>query len=191
MKTVQRKIRSSREVNQVTEQIKTRQIQCAEKRDSPGADIDRIDHKMQRSLKLPQYTNTTIQKVQQVTEVSQQQYVDMNVDVPAEIQKPEYRRTSEHREGCTDAKTGADDPEMPSGIHSNVQNMLMPGSSEAAVQSPGPVLQTSSRRQTSLCSRQVQCCRSGADELEMRERERKTEREKEREREGEGERERE
>ena len=49
--------------------------------------------------------------------------------------------------------------------------MLMPGSSEAAVQSPGPVLQTSSTRQTSLCSRQVQCCRSRADELEMREKE--------------------
>ena len=47
----------------------------------------------------------------------------------------------------------------------------MPGSSVAAVQSPGPVLQTSSRRQTSLCSRQVQCCRSRADDLEMRERE--------------------
>ena len=48
--------------------------------------IDRIDHKMQRSLKLPQvqYINKIIQKVQQITEVSQQQY--MNVDVPAEIQ---------------------------------------------------------------------------------------------------------
>ena len=48
--------------------------------------------------------------------------------------------------------------------------MLMP-SSEAVVPSPVPVLQTSSRRQTSLCSRQVQWCRSRADELEMREKE--------------------
>ena len=31
------RIRSSREVNHVTEQVKTPQIQCAEKRDSPGA----------------------------------------------------------------------------------------------------------------------------------------------------------
>ena len=30
-------VRSSRGVNQVTERIKTPQIQCAEKRDSPGA----------------------------------------------------------------------------------------------------------------------------------------------------------
>ena len=59
---------------------------------------------------------------------------------------------------------------MPSEIRSGVQNMLMPGSSEAAVQSPGPVLWISSRRQTSLYSRLVQCCRSRADELEMRER---------------------
>ena len=36
MKTAQRK-NSSRRVNQVTEQIKTPQIQCAEKRDLPGA----------------------------------------------------------------------------------------------------------------------------------------------------------
>ena len=34
---------------------------------------------------------------------------------------------------------------MPSEIHSKVQNMLMPASSEAAAQSPDPVLQTSSR----------------------------------------------
>ena len=61
---------------------------------------------------------------------------------------------------------------MPREIHTDVQTMLMLGSSEAAVQSPGPVLQTWSRRQTSLCSRQVQCCRSRADEFEMRERKR-------------------
>ena len=41
------------------------------------------------------------------------------------------------------------------------------------MQSPGPVHQTSSRRQASLCSRQVQCCRSRADDLEMIERERR------------------
>ena len=39
---------------------------------------------------------------------------------------------------------------MPSEIHSEVKNMLMPGSSGAAVQSPGPVFQISSRRQTNL-----------------------------------------
>ena len=39
---------------------------------------------------------------------------------------------------------------MPSEIHSKVENMSMPGSSGATAQSPGPVLQTSSRRQTSL-----------------------------------------
>ena len=38
----------------------------------------------------------------------------------------------------------------PSEIHSTVQNMLMRGSLESVLQSPGPVLQTSSRRQTSL-----------------------------------------
>ena len=41
---------------------------------------------MKRSLKLPQvqYINKIIQKVQLITEVSQQQHI--NVDVPAEIQ---------------------------------------------------------------------------------------------------------
>ena len=70
---------------------------------------------------------------------------------------PEYCHTSEHREGCTGAKTGADDlKDAKSEIHCKVQNVLMPGSSEAALQSPGPVLQT--LEQTT-------------DELEMRERE--------------------
>ena len=57
---------------------------------------------------------------------------------------------------------------MPSDFIADIRNMLVPRSSEAAVQSPGPVLQTSSRRQTSLYSRQVKCCRSRADELKMR-----------------------
>ena len=39
---------------------------------------------------------------------------------------------------------------MPRENHSKDQHMLMPGSNEAAVQSPSPMLQTSSRRQTSL-----------------------------------------
>ena len=53
---------------------------------------------------------------------------------------------------------------MPSEIHCKVQNVLMPGSSEAALQSPGPVLQT--LEQTT-------------DELEMRERKKKKERARE------------
>ena len=60
---------------------------------------------------------------------------------------------------------------MPSDFIADIQNMLMPGSSESAVQSPGQVLRASSRRRTSLYSRQVKCCRPRADELEMRERE--------------------
>ena len=52
-------------------------------------------------MKLPQvqYINKTGLKVQQSNEVSQQ-YMDMNVDVPADAM-PEYRHT----------KIGADDPE--------------------------------------------------------------------------------
>ena len=76
-------------MNHVTEQIETPQIQCAEKRDPLGA-VFRHDHvhKMQKPLKLPQVQciNKTSQKVQQITEVSHQQYMDMNVDVPAEMQ---------------------------------------------------------------------------------------------------------
>ena len=123
--------------------------------------IDRIDHKMQRSLKLPQvqYINKVIQKVQQITEVTQQQY--MNVDVPAEIQ---CMNTATHQNTVTDAQVQRQVQmlqKMPS--DADIQNMLMPGSSGAAVrsrsstshleqmtdefvQSPGPVLQISSRR---------------------------------------------
>ena len=56
--------------------------------------FDRIDHKMQRSLKWSQmpHINKTIHKVQQITEVSQQQY--MNVDVSAEMQ---CQTTATHR----------------------------------------------------------------------------------------------
>ena len=63
---------------------------------------------------------------------------------------------------------------MPSDFIADIQNMLMPGSSESAVQSPGQVLRASSRRRTSLYSRQVKCGRSRADELETRERERES-----------------
>ena len=91
------RIRSSRDVNHVTEHIKTPQIQCAQKRDPPGA-VYRHDHvhKMQKKLKLPQvqYINKTTQKVQQITEVSKQHYTNMNVDVPAGMQ---YQNIAPHR----------------------------------------------------------------------------------------------
>ena len=79
--------------------------------------------------------------VQQITEVSQQQY--MNVDVPAEIQ---CQNIATHQDTVKDAQVQQVQmiQKMPSEIHCKVQNMLMPGSSKAAVQSPGPVLQTSS-----------------------------------------------
>ena len=126
---------------------------------------------MQRSLKLPQvqFINKIIQDVQQMTEVSHQQYMDMNVDVPAEIQ---CQNSASHQNTVKDAQMQRQVQmiqKMPREFPQKVQNMLVPGSSEAAVQSPGPVLETLSRRQTSLCSRQVQCCRSRAGELEMRE----------------------
>ena len=70
--------------------------------------------------------------------------------------------------GATTATTSPLPPTIQK-MPSEVQWMLMPGSCQAAVQSPSPVLQTSSRRETSLCNRQVQCCRSRANELEMRE----------------------
>ena len=66
MKTVQReRLRSSREVNHVTEKIKTPQSNEIHQVQY----IDRIDHKMQRSLKLTQvqYINKIISKVQQIT----------------------------------------------------------------------------------------------------------------------------
>ena len=121
----------------------THQIQCAEERGSPGAVYwTHHVHKMQKPLKLPQvqHISKTGQKVQQSTEVSQQQYMDMNVDVPAEMQRQNTVNNAQIRR---QVRT------MPGGIRSKVQNMLLPGSSEA-VQSPGPVLQISSRRQTSL-----------------------------------------
>ena len=126
----------------MTEQIKTPQIQCAGERDSPGA-VYRADHvhKVQKDRR-------SCQKVQQITEASQQQY--MYVDVPAEIR---YQNTATHQNTMKDAQVQRQVQKIwkkPSEIHSKVQNMLMPGSSEAAVQSPGPVLQISSRRQTSL-----------------------------------------
>ena len=48
-----------------------------------------IVHKTQRPLKLHQvqHISKTGRKVQQSIEVSQQQYMDMNVDVPAEMQR--------------------------------------------------------------------------------------------------------
>ena len=93
--------------------------------------FDRIDHKMQRSLKLPQvqYSNKTIQKVQQITEVSQQQQ-HMNVDVPAEIQ---CQNTVTHQNNVKEARMQRQVQmiqNMPSA--QKVQNMLMPGSCEAA-----------------------------------------------------------
>ena len=155
------------EVNHVTEQIKTLQIQCAEERDSPGA-VYRADHahKMQRPLKLPQvqHISKTGQKVQQSTEVSQQQYMDMHVDVPGEMQ---------HQNTVKDAQMQRQVQmiqKMPSGIHRKVQNMLVPNSSDAALQSPSPVFQTSSRRQTSLI---------GSDVFGARGRERERERARE------------
>ena len=83
-------------------------------------------HTLQRPLKLPQVQ--CILKVQQSTKVLQQQY--MNVDVPAEMQ---CQNTATHRH-----------------CRKLVKHNRLPSSSEAAVQSPGPVLQISSRRQTSF-----------------------------------------
>ena len=80
--------------------------------------------------------------------VSQQQY--MSVDVPAEIQ---CQNTATHQNTVKDAQVQRQVQKiqnMPSEIHSKVQNMLILGPSAAAVQSPGPVLQISSRRQTRL-----------------------------------------
>ena len=97
MKTVQRKNPFIQRSESCDGQIKTPQIQCAEKRDPPGA-VYRHDHvhKMQKLLKLPQvqYINKTSHKVQQVTEVSQQQHMDMNVEVPGEMQ---CQNTATHR----------------------------------------------------------------------------------------------
>ena len=58
---------------------------------------------MQRSLKLPQvqFINKIIQDVQQMTEVSHQQYMDMNVDVPAEIQ---CQNSASHQNTVKDAQ---------------------------------------------------------------------------------------
>ena len=74
---------------------------------------------MQRSLKLPQvqYINKIIQEVQQITEVSQQQYMDMNVDVPAEIQ---CQSTATHQNIVKDAQVQRQMQmiqKMPSEIH--------------------------------------------------------------------------
>ena len=101
---------------------------------------DRIDFMMQRSLKLPQvqYINKIIQKVQQITEASQQQH--LNVDVPAEMQ---CKDAATHQSIVKDAQMQRQVQmiqKMPSDFTADIQNMLMPGSSEAAVQSPGPVL---------------------------------------------------
>ena len=65
--------------------------------------------------------------------------MDMNVDVPAEMQRQNTVKDAQMQRQVQMIH------QMPSGIHSKVQNMLMPGSSEAAVQSPGPVLQTLER----------------------------------------------
>ena len=86
---------------------------------------------MQRSSKLPQvqYINKIIQKVQEITEVSQQQY--MNVDVPAEIQ---CQNTTTHQKTVKDAQMQRQVhaiQKMPSVFAADIQNMLMPGSSEA------------------------------------------------------------
>ena len=117
---------------------------------------DRV-HKVHRPLKLPhvQHINSTGQNVQQIFEVSQQHC--MNFDVPAEMQCREIRcqNTATRQNIVKDAQMQRQVQmihKMPSDFHSKVQNMLMPGSSEAAVQSPGPALQISSRRQTSLRS---------------------------------------
>ena len=72
--------------------------------------------------------------VQQITEVSQQQY--MNVDVPAEKQQCENTATHQNTVKIAQVKRQVQMiQKMPSEIHSKVQNMLMPGSSEAPVQS--------------------------------------------------------
>ena len=153
MKTAQRKnpfIRRSESVDRTdqdspdsVQRNEIHQVQC----------IDKIDRKMQRSLKLPQvrYINKIIQKVQLITEVSQQQC--MNVDVPAEIQ---CQKTATHQNTVKDAPMQRQVQmiqKMPSGLTADIQNLLMPRSSEAKdefVQPPSPALQISSRRQTSL-----------------------------------------
>ena len=115
--------------------------------------IDMIVHTMQRPLKLPRVQY--IQKVQQSTEVSQQQH--KNVDVPAEMQ---CQNTATQTLQKTDEAQQVPFPErsdqnivkdaqpqrqvqmiqkVPSEIHNKVQNMLMPGSSETAVQARSSV----------------------------------------------------
>ena len=120
---------------------------------------------MQRSLKLPQvqHSNKTIQKVQQITEVSQQQH--MNVDVPAEIQ---CQNTVTHQNN-TDAKTGAGDPEdakcTEGPEHADVRFLR---SSSAIARSSISDLEPTTDE---FVQSPVQCCRSRADEIEMREKE--------------------
>ena len=91
-----------------------------------------------------QYINKSSQKVQQITQVSQLQYMDMNVDVPAEIQcqsTATHRHCRKPREAqqipfpersdqniVKDAqmqKTGADDPEDAKRDPQKVQNTLV------------------------------------------------------------------
>ena len=83
IKTVQKRIRSFREVNQVTEPNKTPQNQCAEKRDPQGAKTVEVATGAVCS------TSTVLARRYSITEVSQQQY--MNVEVPAEVQCPEIQ----------------------------------------------------------------------------------------------------
>ena len=90
---------------------------------------------------MPEYRHTqTLQKTDEAQQVPFPERGDQNIVKDAQTQ----RRVQMIQK-------------MPREIHSKVQNIMMPRSSEAAVQSPGAVLQTLSRRRTSLCSRQVQC----------------------------------
>ena len=118
------------------------------KRDSPVA-LYRHDHvhKVQRSLNLSQVQR--IKKVQQSTEVSQQQY--MNVDVPAEMQCPEIQcqNIATHQNIVQDAQ-----------MQRQVQ-MILKMSNEIHRRSRTCWCSVPAKQR---CSRQVQCCRSRADD---------------------------
>ena len=97
--------------------------------------------------------------------------MDMHVDVPAEIQ---CQNTATHQNIVKDAQMQRQVQmiqKMPSDDPQKVQNMLMPGSSEAAVQSPGPVLFRPRADDRRVCA----VARSSVADLEQSLRERKKE----------------
>ena len=149
------RIRSSREVNQVSEQIKTPPIQW------------------HRSMKLPQvqYIRSSGQKgtadhwsftaaVHERWSASRDAVSRESARTPPHSTTGSFPWTgrSEHREDAQVHRQVQMIQKMPSDFTADIQNMLMPGSSEAAVQSPGPVLQIERVRRLHQTWRPVDQC---------------------------------